>query len=269
MLLEPAGDVGDVEEIGLRRAGTKGGDRHAAIAALGPQGFAEVQHEGFARRVRRHVRHRLKGGDRRDVDDPAVTTLQHGREQAVRQFGHRGNVELHEIPHPRLLGLLDRPDPTETGVVHEQLDRDPLRGDRLAEPLRLGSIGEIARDDFRLRAMPGMQFLGKLFEQFFPSGREHQVHAARRQPASELSPDAGGRSGDQCPAIGVRVEHVDWSSSKLSNSLFRRICGSDGNTTPSKEKPPRRLCPATPRHGFGYAAAPQESHHVRPQPHSR
>src|SRR6185369_7882768 len=69
--------AGNLLEAGLRGAGTEGGGGHSARLQLFRQGLREGKDVRLRRVVARHVRARLEGGRRGDIDDPAPRARDH------------------------------------------------------------------------------------------------------------------------------------------------------------------------------------------------
>ena len=107
----------------------------------------QLVRESFRERV--HIRLRgtdshgctgLEPGDRADVQDAATIAGTHFRQEQTSQLGQRGRIHLNHAEHLGEIGVSERTEIAEPGVVHQHLNSKAGRGYRVEERPRPGWV---------------------------------------------------------------------------------------------------------------------------------
>ena len=180
-------------ELGHRRVDEAGADRdraHAVVVEVGVQRVRECEHRRLRRRVDRQDRHRLRSGDRGEVDDPALRRTQ-VRDRSLRDEHEAAQVDRElavDVLQLRVLDSARDPDPgrvdehVETAVALDVLAHEPLA------VLRLETSAAIAVAPSSAAA--GLDLLGR-------ARGEGELEALLAEHPRDREPDARRASCDQ------------------------------------------------------------------------
>jgi hypothetical protein len=190
-------DAGDRVETRVHRAGAQRRDRDAGARELAVQRFAEREQERLGRRVGRHPRQGLRGGDRGDVEHRAGTPLHHLGQERPGQLVGGPDVEAHLLGLALDRQLVEGPDRAEARVVAQPDDRGAARrSDRADEFGACGRVGQVADLDVHAGAVAPAQLLGERLQAVAPPGDQRDAVAAGGEHAGQLGADARRGAGD-------------------------------------------------------------------------
>jgi hypothetical protein len=131
-------------------------------------------------------------GHASEIDDVAAAPGRHLRGQRGDQEIRRADVGREEPVEGRHIEVRGRPEPTEPGVVHQDVDRAHL----LDEVVELGGVAEVRGDETGLATVGG----DRVDHRFAASGVPTRNDHLRALPSELLGnglADAGGASRDQ------------------------------------------------------------------------
>ncbi len=202
--------------------------------------LAEARDERLRPGVRRVEGRRLVAGERRHIDDPAPSPLDHRRQRGVRELHDRQHVETDYpcLGLSRELGeLAEGP---HTGVVDEEVDRrlgglEPRLDHR--HPLLRDQVGG---EDLDCGAVLLLELLRELLEPGLVASDDHEVVAACCERARERGADARRSAGDE----RYRLAHGHVATSRFTGRARpppRRAWG-----RPPARRRPRRWRAAGP-----------------------
>jgi hypothetical protein len=132
--------------------------------------------------------------DRCDHQYRAFAALDHSAQHRRRQLLHGGDVEGDERPQVSGIGVRDPAEGAHARVVHEP--RDLAFPELAGEPAALVWIGEVDDGDLGGHGGALVQLGGERLEPVLAAGDEHEIVAARGEPAGDRVADARRGAGD-------------------------------------------------------------------------
>lgn len=206
-LLLDSGVVQRREEASVGRAGAQCHNIHAFPPTLRRQGRAERQHEGLGGAVGRHVRHRLEGDRRGEIDDCARATGKHLRQNGVGQLDQGRYVHQNLGPLLSRVDLGERAVAAEAGVVEQQIAvQAELRHSRDDSGHGIGLL-EVGGDDRRHDPVAGAEVLGQCLQLGGRAGDEDEVHPADGEGFGEGGADSAGGASNQGGLAAIGEGH--------------------------------------------------------------
>ena len=140
-----------------------------------------------------------------DVDDPAVTGLEHLAAEITGAAHDAEDVGVDGV-YPLVLGeVLQGHALAAAGIVHEDVDLAVLGDDGLDGVLNVLREADVAADDEALHA-DGADLLSDLVELPLAPREDGEVGALTGEGQGELPAEAGGRTGDNCYSA-VKIKH--------------------------------------------------------------
>ena len=178
-------------------AGTERQDAHPGAGDVTGQALAEARDPRLGGAVGALGK---EAGDRRDVDDRAVTALEHA--------GDRGTGEPEDGPdedpqHALLVVDVAGHEPLvhrEPGVVDQDVDRAVPVGQSRLDTSAAVVLGEVGGQHLDRDAVRGAELGGQRLQPGLVAGDEDEVVAVLGEAADEGVADAGCRAGDECGA---------------------------------------------------------------------
>ena len=198
--------AGNVPELGGGGGGQHGLDAHALLGQILLQRVAEAQDIGFRGAVDAIEVLDRDGHRRRDVDDGTLAAGHEGGGHCIGQAGQGSDVDVDHRLHRVDVGLQDRGDRADAGIVDQHGDAGIVAEHRF----HLGEVrlaGEIRRKRGDLHAGFGAQALGRRLEALRVARHQDQVVAAPRVGVGLDGSDAGRRPGDKGRAARGSVAH--------------------------------------------------------------
>jgi hypothetical protein len=182
--------------VSVDEAGHQQRDDDSARREVDSQSFDQSAERRLGRAVGRGTRKSPVGGEAAHRDDVPAAPRQHAGKHGFDAVGRAADVERDHALH--VIGAEARD--TRLFAAAGAADQPFHRTERgLGPPHRrrhLRPVQDVARDGDG-RASLGANLLGQAFEQIVPACRQRHRVAARRQPARQLSADAGRRSGHE------------------------------------------------------------------------
>ena len=170
---------------------------HARAFGFFPQGFRDRKHESLAGVIGRHQRAGLERGGGSDIENAAALVLQHGWPVDLRQFQQRADIEIdHAELFPRFRSVHGAGDAV-TGIVHQHIDIQILRGDLLRQFGAAAMRAQIERDGRGRDLVLCSQFLRRLFQRIGAARGENEIVAVLRETFREIQSDAVRSAGDE------------------------------------------------------------------------
>ncbi len=107
----------------------------------------------------------------------------------ISQAGECGDIEVNHFHHRIDIGLEQRRDPAEAGIVDENLDGRVLT-QTVLDQAPVGGIGQVGAKDLHLPAGRGGDLAGNRVQAFRVTGHQDEVEATTRQAFRVNRPDA-------------------------------------------------------------------------------
>ena len=164
---------------------------NAVVVQVSVQGVRERDDGRFRRRVDREDRHRLRAGDRREVDDPPLRRPQ-VRERRLRHEQEAAEIDRELAVDVLELSVLDPPGDADPRRVDEHVQAALARDVLLDDAGAVVRVGDVGCD--RVCAELGRRRLDLLRG---PRGERHAVAFFAKHPR-DREPDSRGASGDKC-----------------------------------------------------------------------
>src|SRR5436190_12704410 len=188
--------LGDLDELGLRRAGTEGGAGDTGAQQVGVQRLREGKYERLGGPVGRLVREGLEARDRGDVEDGPRPALEHAGHEGAGEVVDGLDVDAHLLLLALEVELLKAAVGAEARVVAQTDDLALAvlqRADQAGAgiPVAHRRVVEVDGD-----AVTGAQRARQLLEPLAPARHQHEVVAALRELARQLGADARRRARD-------------------------------------------------------------------------
>jgi hypothetical protein len=157
---------GVVEEAGRRWAWASRHYVNAFAGEFAVNGFAEMENEGFAGSVGRHIGERLKAGVRRNIDNPTFTSSSHRSAKVMSESGQRLHIHLNFSMF--LLGIMGKkfPAQTESCIIDEKVHLNTAMFKFLLDGLRTAGISQIKAENSALNLEFPIEARGQLFNSF-------------------------------------------------------------------------------------------------------
>ncbi len=146
------------------------------------------------------------GGGGGDVEDAALSALDHGWEEEAVELEEGEDVDMEELDLGLEIGLCEGAVDAEAGVIDEDFNGDGF-GSEFMEDLEWGGgVGEVLGDDLGADGELLDAGIAEAFHRLWIAGDEDEVVVVLREDGCEVKTDTAGGAGDE--SRGHSVEKV-------------------------------------------------------------
>lgn len=132
-----------------------------------------------------------------DVEDAALSALDHGWEEKAAELEEGDDVDMEELDLGLEIGLCEGAVDAEAGVIDEDVNGDGFGSEFLEDLEWGGGVGEVLGDDFGTDGELLDAGIAEAFHGEHVSGDEDEVVVVFGEDRCEVKPDTAGGAGDE------------------------------------------------------------------------
>ena len=190
--------AGHLEELGLHRSRAERCHRDPVMSQLHAECLAEAGHIGFSGGIHCHLGKWKESGHRADIQDRRRNLQAQHREQQVRQVSERSDIHLQHRGEAFPLGIIKRPQISETGIIDQESEGNLLPDDPGGETLPFGGKSKVGLEGIEAHLRGALLKRGRQFVQpLLATPHQNEARGHRCQLACKLSSEARRGAGDQ------------------------------------------------------------------------